>query len=90
MTEFQLELYTPRSDRNGARDSAERVGRATERLRSEGVAVRCLRATFVPEDETCFLVFEAESADNVRQAARIARLSADHIVEALSVERQAS
>jgi hypothetical protein len=90
MTEFLLELYIPRADRRGALDSAQRASRATEQLHADGVTVRCLRAIFVPEDETCFLVFEAESADNVRRAARLAGLSADHVVETLAVERQAS
>jgi hypothetical protein len=48
--------------------------------------VRYLRSIFVPEDETCFLVYEAGSADDVRRAATLAGLPADHIVEMIETD----
>jgi hypothetical protein len=38
-------------------------------MRREGTPVRFLRSIFVPEDDTCFLLYEAPSARSVRQAA---------------------
>jgi hypothetical protein len=38
---------------------------------------------FVPEDETCFYVYEADSADDVLDAARRAGLSSERVVEAI-------
>jgi hypothetical protein len=46
--------------------------------------VRFLRSVFVPEDESCFYLYEAASADDVREAARRAELPVDHVVEAIS------
>ena len=90
MTEFLLELYVARSDRGAVLDGAARAGRAADQLRGEGTPVRYLQSIFVPEDETCFLVYKAESADNVRQAARLAGLPANRIVRALAVEADIS
>ena len=43
-----------------------------------------MRTIFVPEDETCFLLFEAASIDDVRDAARIADLPFERISEAVT------
>jgi hypothetical protein len=40
-----------------------------------------VRAFFVPEDETCFLVFEAASAGDVQAAALLAGLRFEHVAE---------
>jgi uncharacterized protein DUF4242 len=44
--------------------------------------VRFVRTVFVPEDETCFYLYEAASADVVRQAARCAGLGVESVTEA--------
>jgi Protein of unknown function (DUF4242) len=36
--------------------------------------VRFVRSVFIPEDETCLCVYEASSAEDVRDAARSAGL----------------
>jgi Protein of unknown function (DUF4242) len=38
-------------------------------MRHEGIPVRFVRSVFVPEDEACFYLYEAPSAEVVRQAA---------------------
>lgn len=43
-------------------------------MRGEGVPVRFLRSIFVPEDETCFCLFQAPSSEEVREAAHRAAL----------------
>jgi len=53
-------------------------------LRREGTPVRFVRAIFVPEDEACFHLFEARSADEAREAARRAALPVVHVVEAVT------
>jgi hypothetical protein len=42
-----------------------------------------VRAIFVPEDETCFFLYEAGSADVVRAAAARAGLRSGRVTEAL-------
>ena len=52
-------------------------------MRREGTSIRYLRSLFVPEDETCFHTFSADSLDVVRAAAERAELRYIRIVEAV-------
>lgn len=72
MPSFLVEVYTPQ-----ARELAElaaHVRAAAEALAREGSRVRLVRSVFVPEDETCFHMFEGPSAEAVREAAERAAL----------------
>ena len=51
--------------------------------------MRFLRSVFVPEDETCFYLYAAASADDVRAAVRRADLPAGNVVRAISERRAA-
>lgn len=80
MAEFMAELYVSQADAAGAERVARRVRAATEQLTREGTSIRYLRAIFVPEDETCFVLCEAPSAGAVvaaaeRASVRFARIS---------------
>ena len=81
MTEFLLELYVPRSNCTGVDATAADFRRAAAELTAEGTAVRLVRTLLVPEDETCFLLVEAASADQVRETAARAVLPFERIVE---------
>ena len=61
--------------------AGERARSAAEALTREGTAVRFVRSVFVPEDETCLLVFEARTPDAVALAGRRAGLTHARIVE---------
>jgi Nickel responsive protein SCO4226-like len=41
--------------------------------------VRFVRSVFIPEDETCLCVYEAASAEDVREAARHAGLPVAYV-----------
>lgn len=56
---------------------------AAEELSREGTPVRYLRTIFVPEDETCYLLYEAVSAEAVRAAADRAEFRFERVAEAL-------
>jgi uncharacterized protein DUF4242 len=86
MTEFLVELYVSRTDEAAVERGAARGRLAAEELTSEGTPVRYLRSIFVPEDETCFLLYEAASADAVREAARRAELPLARVSEARGEE----
>jgi hypothetical protein len=88
MAEFLVELYVARGDSAAVEGGAERARVATEKLTDEGEAIRYVRAIFVPEDETCFFLYEAESADAVREATRRAGLSSVRITEALGARKE--
>lgn len=84
MAEFLLERYASRSDSEAAAASADRARREAEQLSREGTRVRLVRSIFVPEDETCFDLYEAESLDAVREAARRAELRVDRITTSVT------
>jgi Protein of unknown function (DUF4242) len=83
MAEFLLELYASRTEPNAVEAAAERARQAAEQLSLEGTRVRFLRTMFVPEEETCFYLYEAASAADVREAARRAELPSERVVEAI-------
>ena len=82
MADFLVEVYVAHDDHSTARDVV-RAAQAAADLPAEGPSVRCLRSIFVPEDETCFLLYEAHSADAVDTAVRRAGLRPEHISAAV-------
>ena len=88
MAEYLVELYVAQGDQDVALRHAESAEQAGAELTREGRQVRCLRSIFVPEDETCFFLYEAESADAVREATRLAGLSSVRITEALGARKE--
>ena len=84
MASFLVELYVSRTDRTAFERGAENARRAAERLSRQGKPVNYLHSFFVPEDETCFHVYEAASAESVREAAEGAGLVFARISEAVS------
>ncbi|HEV7178126.1 MAG TPA: hypothetical protein VGN29_21725 [Solirubrobacteraceae bacterium] len=86
MGEFMLELYVSRNERDAVLARAQRARTCAGQVRREGAAVRLSLVIFVPEDETCLLVYEAASVESVRRCAHLAGLPVEHIVEAIVVE----
>jgi hypothetical protein len=85
MAEFLVECYVSRTDEAAVASGSEGAHRAVEELTREGAKVRFLRSIFVPEDETCFYLYEAASAETVREAATRAGLAFERITETLAV-----
>ena len=79
MSEFIVEVYVPRTGdpgTAGVREAAEEEARC-------GTPVRYLRAILVPEDETCFLLFDAGSVDAVRAVVTRAAVPFERISAAI-------
>ena len=76
---YTVELRLPRTGWEDLQEAAARARQATEQMRLEGEHVRFLRSIFVPDDETCFLLIEASSADAVRDAAELASLPYERV-----------
>jgi hypothetical protein len=85
MGEYLVEAYQPRLGDEARVELVARVRAAADEMTRDHVPVRYVRSIFVPEDETCFHVFEAGSAGAVRIASERAGLSAQRIVEAVGV-----
>jgi|SRR5438105_1208466 len=84
MAEFLVELYLSRSDEAAVQRDAERARLAAEQVNGEGMPVRYVRSIFVPDDETCFLLYEAGSAEAVREAATRAALPFERVSETVA------
>jgi hypothetical protein len=82
MPEYIAEQYFSRTDGSGARRAASAARRAAAQLAREGTDVELVRSVFVPEDETCIFIFEADSLDSVRMAAERGALAFEYIAQA--------
>lgn len=76
--EFLAELFSEEGDLEGRTALIARARAAAER----SADVRFVRSMFVPDDEICSLVFEAESACAVTHLAEVASLPIDRVVRA--------
>lgn len=81
MSEFLVEIY---SSRASVAAHVEDVSRAAEQTAAAGEDVRFIRAIFVPEEETCFCLYQSPSADAVREVVTRAGLRFARISEAVS------
>ena len=79
-----LELYLPNA-RMSCDGILARARRGAEQLTTEGISVRFLRSILVPQDETCFCLYEAASPAAVGEAGKRAGLEFERIVEAVQV-----
>jgi Protein of unknown function (DUF4242) len=80
MRSYLVEVYQPRI---GADAAAARARSAADAVSRAGTPVRYVRSIFVPEDETCFHVFEAPSAAAIVEASRRASVPFLRVTEAI-------
>jgi len=84
MPSYLVETYLPRG-RAGERTARTRRARSVaDELTREGIRVRFRRSIHLPEDETCFFVFDAPSGETAALAAERADLDPMRVVEAIS------
>lgn len=83
MPEFLVETYLPSSRSTEVEAAAARSRAAAEELAGEGAAIRFVRTTFLPDDETCFHLFEAATHELVEEAARRAGIARARITVAV-------
>jgi hypothetical protein len=86
MPDFVAEQYFSRTDAAGARRAGRAARDAAEQLARDGTDVQLVRSIFVPQDETCLFIYEADSLDSVRMAAQRAELTFERIAEAAAAE----
>jgi hypothetical protein len=79
---FLVESYLPVADAEGQAEVAARARAAADELAREGVPVRHVDCIFVPDDEMCLLLYEADSPDLAREASRRAGIECERVLEA--------
>ena len=86
LARYTVELQRPGGGWAELRELTTRARQAAEEMRRDGEAVRFLRSVFVPEDDTCFFLYEGPSARVVRAAALRAQLRAGHARPTIGVD----
>jgi acid phosphatase class B len=86
--QFFAEVFTARATAEKLATSERRATSAARRLSSADREVQFVRATYIPEDEICFFVFDASSGHDAALAARRAGLEPIRVVEAVSSAKE--
>jgi Nickel responsive protein SCO4226-like len=81
---FALELGRPAEGWERLDELILSARRAGDELTRAGRHVQFVRSIFVPEDDTCFCVYQAAALEDVREAARRAALSGQRVTEVVS------
>lgn len=84
MPSYLVETFLARCDADVHAAGVDRARAGAETLSRTGVRVEFEGVIHVPEDETCFFVFVAESTADAARAARLAQLDPVRIVEAVT------
>jgi hypothetical protein len=81
---YLVETFLPRGAAGERAARERRAHSAAEELTRNGTSVRFDRTIHVPEDETCFFVFDAPSSQDAALAAQLAEVGPLRVVEAVS------
>ncbi len=82
MPRYLVEAYVPRAPARAAGAPVGLLLEVAREMTGEGAAVRVIRQTSIPDDDTCFYVVEADSIKIVRELCIRARLESARAVEA--------
>jgi hypothetical protein len=86
--QFLVEVFTSRASAGKLAAAERRATLAARRLSKPDREVQFVRATYIPEDEIGFFVFDASSGRDAALAARRAGLEPTRIVEAVSSAKE--
>ena len=82
MTQFMVERHLPGITPEQLTAAVARAKSVTSDMTKQGKPVRYLRSTYLPSEEKSFCLFEASSADQVKEEANeIAQIPVQRIVE---------
>lgn len=81
-----MEIARPDEGWGGLESVVARARRASAELRREGTEIRFVRTIFVPEDDACFCLFAAASADDALEAAHLAGIRCESIAEGVAID----
>ena len=83
MPSYLVETYVARGRAEEFSALTDPIREAIAELDGEGIVVRYVRTTLLPDDETCFHVLEAPSAEAVERVCRRAGLGRARVVPAV-------
>ena len=84
MPSYLVETYLSRCRTDERAECEQRARTAAAELTRAGTRVRFGGTIHVPEDETCFFVFDAPSSDDAALVAARASLDSVRVVEAVT------
>jgi hypothetical protein len=90
MPEYLLEIYVGATDAKAAADSGRNARAAAAEMTRRGTPVCYRRWIYVPEDETCLFLFEADSAEAVCTTAQLAAIPCDRVTVAFTEPERTS
>ena len=79
MSEYLVELYVSRGKPQDAESECSSACAAAEALTEGGTRVEYRRSILLASEETCFLLFDADNIEAVREMAEIAKLDSSHV-----------
>jgi hypothetical protein len=85
MTGYVVEVYVSRLSAWVLDDTSAQARRAAEELSRAGTPVVYTCSIFLPDDETCFHIFEAPSLEAIQETCARLGLTFERIAEATSV-----
>jgi hypothetical protein len=85
---YLVELIRPESGFDDVQAVTARSRAACVELTRSGTPVRFLRSIFVPEDGSCFFLFQAPTPDAVREAAALAQLGIERVRRTIGADPQ--
>jgi hypothetical protein len=80
---YLLETYLPNTCAGGPAAAAARARRTAEEMSRQSTTIRVLDSFFLPEDELCYCLCEANSIDDVAEFSRRADLGFERIQPAV-------
>ena len=81
VNDYLVEQYLPGVTARELEEASARLADAATELAADGVDVRYISSTFIPEEESCFCRFEAGHANDVRRACERAGIALARIVQ---------
>lgn len=87
LAHYLMESYLPKHELPAQAQTIARVRRAARAASLRGTPVSYLHSIFIPDDESCFHLFEAPSPEAIVEVSRQAALDYDRIVEVLEWHR---
>jgi len=82
MATFVVETYLSAASPGEPDSTIERATAAVWKLAGRGHSIAFVRSVFLPDDETCLLLYEADDMSLVRAATKAAGLDPDRISRA--------